>query len=85
MPAVAEDERIARLVPRRNLETWLLCLNGLDVDEITDYKNTRNDWIEVTRNAAAALSDWTSGNTAIPANCIDSLRTGLKELERVRP
>jgi len=85
MPTVAEDERIARLVPKRNIETWILCLNGLDVDETTDYKSSRNDWNDLTRNAAATLSEWNRGNIPVPASCIDSLRTGLKELERIRP
>jgi hypothetical protein len=32
------DERIAHLIPRRHVETWVLCLTGKDVDEETDYK-----------------------------------------------
>ena len=33
----AVDERIAHLIPKRNIETWILCLNGKTVDENTDY------------------------------------------------
>ena len=31
-----EHEQIARLVPKRNVETWILCLNGQAADEDTD-------------------------------------------------
>jgi hypothetical protein len=43
---IAADERVARLVPKRNVETWILCLNGKRVDENTDYKR-RHDWSEL--------------------------------------
>jgi hypothetical protein len=33
------QERIAIWVPKRNIETWLLFLNGSQVDEEGDYKN----------------------------------------------
>ena len=36
----AEHEQIARLVPKRNIETWILCLNGHAVDQDADYKKT---------------------------------------------
>jgi len=32
-----QDESVARLVPKRNIETWTLCLNAGTVDEETDY------------------------------------------------
>jgi hypothetical protein len=35
----AERERIAHFIPKRNIETWILCLNGHDVDEETDYSH----------------------------------------------
>jgi hypothetical protein len=44
-----EHEQIARLVPKRNIETWILCLNGNDVDEEADYKKERNDWSDLER------------------------------------
>lgn len=33
-------EEIARLVPKRNVETWILCLNDRDANEEADYKKT---------------------------------------------
>jgi hypothetical protein len=32
-------ERVAMLVPKRNIETWIASLLGKDVDEKTDYKH----------------------------------------------
>jgi len=52
-------EQIARLVPKRNIETWILCLNGQAVDEDTDYKRRRDDWTELIPEAAETLSKWT--------------------------
>jgi hypothetical protein len=37
-PARGETERIALLVPKRNVETWVFHLLGNDVDEDSDYK-----------------------------------------------
>jgi hypothetical protein len=80
---VAEGERIARLVPKRNGETWILCLNGQRVDEETDYKATRKDWTDLIPLAAETLSVWTRPDTRLPNYCIDSLRSGAEELKRL--
>jgi hypothetical protein len=65
-PIVGESERKARLVPKRNVETWILCLNGEAVDEETDYKRTRSGWNELIPTASEALYQWTRspGRTA---------------------
>ena len=79
-----EHEQIARLVPRRNVETWILCLNDHQVDEDADYKNTRNDWHDLIPQAAGTLSEWTHREVDPPSHCIDSLRSGVKELNRLK-
>jgi hypothetical protein len=76
-------EQVARLIPRRNIETWILCLNAGEVNEDTDYKRTRNDWTELVRPAAETLYAWTRPNTAVPENCIPSLQHGVAELRRL--
>lgn len=38
VPPRETGERIAILVPRRNIETWLQALVGTTVDEVTDHK-----------------------------------------------
>lgn len=83
MPVVA-DEKIARLVPKRNVETWISCLNGELVDEETDYKWGRNDWNDFIPAAVEMLFQWTCQPHRQPINCVDSLRSGIIELKRLR-
>ncbi len=78
-----DTEQIARLVPKRNIETWILCLNEQAVDEETDYKKTRNDWNELIPPAAEGLFQWTRSNDEPPKHCVDSLRSGVRELKRL--
>lgn len=77
------EERIARLVPKRNIETWILCLNQVPVDEETDYKKTRNDWTTEIRSGIEKLYNWTRPNAQLPAECVSSLRLGVAELKRL--
>lgn len=79
----AGAEQIARLVPKRNIETWILCLNGQAVNEETDYKETRDNWTELIPPAAERLFQYTRPNTQRPF-CIDSLQSGVTELKRLR-
>lgn len=79
-----DTERIARLVPKRNIETWILCLNERPVDEETDYKRARNNWSELTVSAAETLFHWTRPSVQLPNNFVDSLRRGIEELVRLR-
>src|SRR5208282_6656930 len=77
-------EQIARLVPKRNVETWILCLHGHAVDEDADYKKTRDDWHDLIPQAAGTLLEWTHQEAEPPNHCIDSLRSGIRELNRLR-
>jgi hypothetical protein len=81
---VGDSERIARLVPKRNVETWILCLNEEAVDEETDYKKTRNDLSALIPQAAVTLCQWTRSTAEPPNHCVSSLRTGVGELKRLR-
>jgi hypothetical protein len=81
-PIDARTEQIARLIPKRNVETWVLCLNGHSVDEETNYKKTRNDWNELIPQASETLLDWTR-SVEPPNHCVDSLRNGVRELKRL--
>ncbi len=82
--SIRNDEQIAHLIPRRNVETWILCLNEQVVDEATDYKEPRNDWSELISRASGTLFEWTRSNAALPNHCIDSLRHGVQQLSRLR-
>lgn len=76
-------EQIARLVPKRNVETWILCLNGHAVDEEADYKRTRDDWHDLIPQAAGTLLEWARQIPRLPSGCIDSLQKGVTELNRL--
>jgi hypothetical protein len=80
-----QDESIARLVPRRNIETWLLVLTRTAANEEDDYKKTkdREEWQELTKPASQQLYNWTRPNTQLPADCIESLRLAVRELNHL--
>ena len=80
---IRDGEQVARLIPRRNIETWILCLNTIEVDEEIDYKRTRNDWSELIPPAVETLYAWSRPNAHIPDSCITSLQHGLGELRRL--
>jgi len=82
-PALERHEQVARLVPKRNIETWILCLNDEKVDERTDYKLEHRNWNALISRAAGALSAWTAENGNVPAHCIESLRHGIADLKRL--
>ncbi len=83
-------ERIAHLIPKRNIETWILCLNdtrpnGQPVNENDDYKGhreSRNIGDQI-KPAAETFFDWSRTNAAVPAHCVDSLRTAIPEIRRL--
>lgn len=79
------NEAIAHLVPKRNIETWILALNRIGVNETENYKETRRneDWDGRIPAAAEALYDWTRRNANLPDGLIDSLRHGIQELNRL--
>ncbi len=83
-PIHNDTEGIARLIPKRNIETWILCLNDVVVDEERDYKRTNDHWPSLVRSAADALYVWSRPNAAVPQLCVESLRTGIGELRKVR-
>jgi hypothetical protein len=89
------QERILHLIPRRTIETWLLCLDGRVVDEETRYALPRRKEVQygrerlavakLTRPAAEALFTWSRPNVDVPAHCIPSLRAALvDELPRLQ-
>jgi hypothetical protein len=76
------DERIAHFIPKRNIETWILCLQGIEVDETSDYKrDTRIE--DRIRPAALAFFELTRPNTQPQANCIPSLLVAIPEARRL--
>jgi hypothetical protein len=75
---VGRRERIVRLVPKHNVETWILCLNEEPVDEETDYKGTSHEWNELILTASETLCQWTRLNTEPPNRCVKSRERYVK-------
>jgi hypothetical protein len=89
-PRVDENyDRIARLIPKRNIETWILFLTSdaaqkRSVSEEQDYKGSKKSeqWDQLISQAVAALYEWTRRGAVLPDNLIDSFRSGLIEIPR---
>jgi hypothetical protein len=75
------DERIVHLIPKRSVETWVLCLAGQRVDEETDYSR-RDVGMEIPA-AAEEFFEWSRPNRVPPPYCIPSLREALPEVRRL--
>ncbi len=80
-----ENEAIARLVPRRNVETWILVLTGTSVNEVDDYSHSKDKeaWRELAHPASHQLHGWTRPNAQIPARCTESLHHAIRELNHL--
>jgi hypothetical protein len=87
-PRVDEHhDRIARLIPKWSIETWILFLVSDEkarrsVSEGENYKDLKRaeQWDQLIPQAAAAICEWTRPGTALPDNLIDSLKSGLREI-----
>ena len=81
LPRSAE-EKIIHLIPKRNIETWILNLNGNQADEETDFRHAPgiDERIEF---AAQTFFEWTRPNAPIPAFCVPSLRIAIPEIGRL--
>jgi len=82
-PARGASEPILNLVPKRNVETWILCLNSEKVDELSDYRHDRRVSPASIKQAATALFSRTRPNAEIPGTCVPSLQDCLPEFARV--
>jgi hypothetical protein len=86
------EERISHLIPRRNIETWVLCLNGRrpdgnPVNEDEDYKahEDARDIDQQIKPAAETFFNWSRPGTLVPAHCLDSLQRAIREIRRLEP
>jgi hypothetical protein len=80
--ARASHEKIVHLIPRRNIETWILCLNGQSVDEEANYGNEPTV-DEKIAPAAVVLFEWNRSNFVPPAHCVPSLLAAIPEVRRL--
>jgi hypothetical protein len=75
-------ERIAHLIPKWSIETWILCLGGESVDEDQSYRRAAGIDEKISA-AAATFFTWTRPNAALPPHCILSLREAIPEVWRL--
>jgi hypothetical protein len=85
-------DRIARLIPKWNIETWILFLTSgegarLSISEGENHKHSKKSqlWDQLVLRASATLYAWTRAGAALPDNLIGSLQTGLEEIPRALP
>jgi hypothetical protein len=85
-------DKIARLIPKWSIETWILFLssNGVHTPpfgEDEPYKNskTADEWSELVPKASETLLAWTRATAKIPNNLLDSLQFALQEISKALP
>lgn len=76
------DEAIVHLIPKRNVETWILCLNGEQVNEVIDYSRKEGVY-KLIATSAATLFQWSRPNAAVPTHCVPSLEAAIPEMRRL--
>jgi len=82
LPPRAADERIVHFIPKWSVETWILCLNGRDVDENTNYRQEHGIDDQIA-TAATTLFEWGRANATPPVRCVPSLLSAIPEVRRL--
>ena len=85
-------DRIARLIPKWSIETWIIYLSSQGVvrppiGEDRSFKDSKSpeQWNELIPTAAEALYKWTKNIASRPESLLDSLQRGLDEIPRALP
>ena len=78
----SESEAIVHLIPKRNIETWILCLTGKPVDEDTDYSHEPGV-DELINDAAVAFFESSRLNATVPTYFVESLLSAIPEVRRL--
>jgi hypothetical protein len=77
------SEPILNLIPKRNVETWILCLDSVVVDEVNNYRRDPRIDTQSIKRAARTLFSWTRPNFVLPGICAPSLQVCQPEFRRV--
>jgi hypothetical protein len=84
LPRRNDGEAIAHLIPKRNIETWILYLNGEAVSEDDeDTKQRVRNQDTPIQPAAIAFHSMTLSTAALPDNCLPSLLAAIPEARRL--
>jgi len=81
-PARKPTDAIALFIPKRHIESWILCLTGDKVNETSDYSK-RDDIQARIRLAAEHFFDWSRSGYKTPDCCIPSLHRAFPEFRRI--
>jgi hypothetical protein len=82
-PPRSPSEPILNLVPKRSVETWILCLDSVVVDEVTNYRRDPRVDAQSIKRAARTLFSWTRPNFVLPNTCASSLQACHPEFRRL--
>jgi hypothetical protein len=77
-----DAEPIAHLIPRRAIETWILCLAGEEVDEETDYRH-HSKVDDNLKQAAKRLREITRPKAFPSGGIVTSLVEAIPEVRRL--
>ncbi|MCU0226695.1 MAG: hypothetical protein MUF01_03580 [Bryobacterales bacterium] len=82
------DERISVLVPRRNIETWILALSGKVCREDESYKpppggTKHQEFQALVEDAGKRFYEVTRPNATEPQPTVDSLNRAIPEARKV--
>lgn len=91
IPRRDAEEEIVLLVPKRNIETWILCLNnklfkGKPINEQENYK-PHSEGLKIDdqiKPAAEEFFNWSREKGTIPKRCVESLRLAIIEVKRLQ-
>jgi hypothetical protein len=85
-------DKIARLIPKWSIETWILFLisNGVNTPLLSEdepYKNSKAEeqWSKLIPDASETFFAWTKAAAKIPNNLLNSLHLALQEIPKVLP
>ena len=79
----ADQDKIAHLIPKWSIETWILCLSGEAVDEDQSYRN-RLAIDDLIRASADTFFNWSRPSAVRPAHCTPSLEAAVPEVRRMK-
>lgn len=76
------SEKIVHLIPKRHIETWILCLNGRNVDENKAYRKERGIDDQI-KPSVETLYAWSRPGVVPSKRCVPSLYAAFPEVRKL--
>jgi hypothetical protein len=83
LPAVADSEPIIIFIPKWQVETWVRCALGSQVEEFDRTTDRPAINAEQIKRAAETIYSWSRTNADIGSTCVPSLRAALSDWARI--